>query len=258
MKRIIEIDESVYKAILVDNFPVCCSENIILVDAIKNSKPIDTSGDLISREALKKDIEENAIVLGGVLAIEVEGAKALIDIAPTVAINCKDCDGYEAGYSAGLNDAERPQGDLISRETLKEAFDIEGWYWGKRVIETIDNAPIVELKDVYQEGHYDGHVEGYTKAINEERPQGDLISRESARMCLTGVIKDDMTISDFICRTDKRLREIPACEERPKGEWNYIQAGMLICPFCGATSHKDYKDFCAKCGADLRKAVQND
>ena len=50
------------------------------------------------------------------------------------------------------------------------------------------------------------------------RSQGDLISRESARMCLTGVIEDDMTISDFICRTDKRLREIPACKE-PQGEW---------------------------------------
>lgn len=28
-------------------------------------------------------------------------------------INCKDCDGYEAGYSAGLKDAERPQGEWI-------------------------------------------------------------------------------------------------------------------------------------------------
>lgn len=27
--------------------------------------------------------------------------------APTVAVNCKDCDGYEAGYSAGLKDAKR-------------------------------------------------------------------------------------------------------------------------------------------------------
>ena len=40
-------------------------------------------------------------------------------------------------------------------------------------------------------------------------------------------------------------------EERPKGKWNYIQAGMAVCPFCGASPHKEYKDFCAKCGADL-------
>lgn len=44
----------------------------------------------------------------------------IIDKAPTVAINCKDCDGYEAGYSAGLNDAERPKGKWIG-----ECYDPE-------------------------------------------------------------------------------------------------------------------------------------
>ena len=39
--------------------------------------------------------------------------------------------------------------------------------------------------------------------------------------------------------------------ERPKGEWNYIQAGMAVCPFCGASPHKDYKNFCPKCGARM-------
>lgn len=38
---------------------------------------------------------------------------------------------------------------------------------------------------------------------------------------------------------------------RPQGEWNYIQAGMAICPFCGATPHKQYKNFCPKCGAKM-------
>lgn len=46
--------------------------------------------------------------------------------------------------------------------------------------------------------------------------------------------------------------------ERPKGEWNYIQAGMCVCPFCGATPHKEYKDFCPKCGADMRKGENNE
>lgn len=40
--------------------------------------------------------------------------------------------------------------------------------------------------------------------------------------------------------------------ERPQDEWNYIQADMCVCPFCGAMPHKLYKNFCAKCGADLR------
>ena len=66
--------------------------------------------DLISREALKKHAR---VVfdkdLGRLIVVDVFD----IDNAPTVAINCKDCDGYEAGYSAGLNDAERQQGKWI-------------------------------------------------------------------------------------------------------------------------------------------------
>lgn len=45
----------------------------------------------------------------------------------------------------------------------------------------------------------------------------------------------------------------PTVEERPQGEWNYIQADMCVCPFCGAMPHKLYKNYCAKCGADMRK-----
>ena len=41
--------------------------------------------------------------------------------------------------------------------------------------------------------------------------------------------------------------------ERPQGMWNEIQAGMPVCPFCGAMPHKLYKNFCANCGADMRK-----
>ena len=40
--------------------------------------------------------------------------------------------------------------------------------------------------------------------------------------------------------------------ERQQGEWNYIQAGMRVCPFCGAMPHKEYKNFCPNCGADMR------
>lgn len=41
--------------------------------------------------------------------------------------------------------------------------------------------------------------------------------------------------------------------ERPQGKWNEIQAGMFVCPFCGARPHKDFKNFCAKCGAKMQK-----
>lgn len=43
------------------------------------------------------------------------------------------------------------------------------------VLTFINNAQTVDLKDIYQEGHYDGHLEGYIKAINEERPQCNQI-----------------------------------------------------------------------------------
>ena len=44
--------------------------------------------------------------------------------------------------------------------------------------------------------------------------------------------------------------------ERPQGEWNYIQAGMCVCPFCGAMPHKLYKNYCAKCGAELKGGAE--
>ena len=49
-----------------------------------------------------------------------------------------------------------------------------------------------------------------------------------------------------------QIIEIAKDNVRPQGKWNYIQAGMAVCSFCGASPHKEYKDFCAKCGADMR------
>ena len=43
----------------------------------------------------------------------------------------------------------------------------------KEVCRLIDNAPTVELKDIYQEGYYDGHLDGYTNAINENKENDD-------------------------------------------------------------------------------------
>lgn len=47
----------------------------------------------------------------------------IVDDCPTVAVNCKDCDGYEAGYSAGLNDAERN----TENNTSKWVFQYENY-----------------------------------------------------------------------------------------------------------------------------------
>lgn len=96
-----------------------------------NGTPVSNEGDLISREALK----DFAYINKGNFNT-VEGIREWIDNAPTVEypfyreayqtgyeegqnerpqVNCKNCDGYEAGYSAGLKDAERPQGKWITR-----------------------------------------------------------------------------------------------------------------------------------------------
>lgn len=44
--------------------------------------------------------------------------RKLIDNAPTVVVDCKNCDGYEAGYSAGVHDTERPQGEIFPMEIV--------------------------------------------------------------------------------------------------------------------------------------------
>ena len=63
-------------------------------------------GDLISREALKKKLRlvQDFIENDENIPKEVFN---LIDNAPIVAVNCNDCDGYEAGYNAGIRDAYR-------------------------------------------------------------------------------------------------------------------------------------------------------
>lgn len=84
-----------------------------------NIKPEDikwNGGDQISRETIEK------IIVGmlekwadGYSYIEIptddaiREMKSAIDNVQPVVVNCKDCDGYEAGYSAGLKDAEKSQ-----------------------------------------------------------------------------------------------------------------------------------------------------
>ncbi len=48
---------------------------------------------------------------------------AIIDNAPTIkpTITCKECDGYEAGYSAGQHDA-RPKGEWIFKHNSSDVW----------------------------------------------------------------------------------------------------------------------------------------
>ena len=76
------------------------------------------NNDLISREALKKDIEENSIILEGVRAIEVDCAKVLIDNAPTVdTYTIEDMQEVrENSLILGAKLAQRPEGEWIISE----------------------------------------------------------------------------------------------------------------------------------------------
>lgn len=75
------------------------------------------SNDLISREALKKAFaflmwkEHNPYETVKVCDI-VNQTLDFFDNAPTV-VDCKNCDGYEAGYSAGMCDAEIPKDEIF-------------------------------------------------------------------------------------------------------------------------------------------------
>lgn len=70
------------------------------------------------------------------------------------------------------------------------------------------------------------------------------------RLSLDNISDEDIEKFKLIWQR-ARSKGLSLRNERPKGEWNEIQAGMLVCPFCGARPHKDFKNFCAKCGAEM-------
>lgn len=110
---------------------------------------------------------------------------------------------------------------LIDAEALKEklnkkALDLAngGMIFIESINHIIDNAPTVE-----SDKELKGKIETYKNAY---RIMSDAFENEVKK------------------------------NQRPQGEWNYIQAGMCVCPFCGAYPHKDYKNYCPNCGADMR------
>lgn len=116
MKLIIEIEKNYYEMI---KYNVEHGQEYKPFEILANGTPYEPKGDLISREALKKCAFWTK-VNNGVELIDIKVVPLyVIDNAPTVAVNCKDCDGYEAGYSAGLKDAEGPRGDVFPMENVK-------------------------------------------------------------------------------------------------------------------------------------------
>lgn len=120
--------------------------DMLPVSTTFNIKPEDikwNGGDQISRETIEK------IIVGmlekwadGYSYIEIptddaiREMKSAIDNAKPVAVNCKDCDGYEAGYSAGLKDAERPQAEWVIVKDKKYGDNVKCPFCGKELAGT--------------------------------------------------------------------------------------------------------------------------
>ena len=69
---------------------------------------------------------------------------------------------------------------LIDADALKKAFKVEELYWGKRIINEIDNNPTVEFTEeqAIDKLHETGWLIRHDKEMTE-RPQGEWITHQT-------------------------------------------------------------------------------
>lgn len=170
--------------------------------------------DLISREALLKEVRENK-ELFETERVYLEG---LLLNAPTVEYPFY-AEAYQTGYEEGKN--ERPQGDLISRDqVLHEIGQLSlAWEYGQGVADChaiIENALAVE-----------------------SRPKGEYTEEDMKR-----TIKENFDIGYEMAKNKYG---------RPQGEWK-IDGCLIVCDQCGRILLKasELYNFCPQCGADMR------
>lgn len=157
------------------------------------------NNDLISREVLKETARAKfgdditSITLFKVF-------EELIDDAPTV-------------------EPKKPQGDLISREALKEAINANecrhSHYF--EIFKIIDNAPTIESDSELKE-----KIESYKNAY---RIMSDAFENE--------VVKN----------------------QRPQGKWTIVNDVYCECPFCKNREVK-FSKHCPECGARLKGGAE--
>ena len=159
---------------------------------------------------------------------------------------------------------------LVPNELIKYAQAVDN---------TVDNAPTVEIPN------YGGQVvpdmlQGWKY---EERPQGDLISREALKKAIIELnldntshwsvihkinnapavevyTKDDMT-KEYL----KGYNDCKEMTERPQGEWIdvpcerdllYNTGIKYTCSVCGEHNCYGHPPFCMYCGADMRETYE--
>lgn len=70
-------------------------------------------------------------------------------------------------------------------------------------------------------------------------------------------VREDYEGKEFVEGKEALEIAIKALEERPQGEWKFIQGattqGSLKCPFCDYRDyHKTNSNFCPNCGAKMK------
>ena len=64
---------------------------------------------------------------------------------------------------------------------------------------------------------------------------------------------ENINASAEAMRIRRLIKELPSADvvERKRGKWNCIQGGMSVCPYCGASPHDYFKNYCPNCGAKM-------
>ena len=174
-------------------------------------------------------------------------------------------------------------GDLISREALKEAFkawkNMDDYYHDtdcndiplSEAFDLIDNAPTVETKTTYDVNR--AYDRGYITAMNAyARPKGDLISRQDA----IDALEEQLDYLQMLNKNENptaegkwygvnwarnTIADLPYKQnERPKGEWlRTWNIDEFTCDKCRSLikqptlmGQPSYT-FCPNCGAEMRK-----
>lgn len=87
--------------------------------------------------------------------------------------------------------------------------------------------------------------------INNEHPDNITEHTEAVSLAIESIKAINEHSAFCICPGECTYKTgIPF---RHKGTWNVIQSSIVVCPFCGAGQHPNFKNFCPKCGADLRE-----
>lgn len=152
------------------------------------------------------------------------------------------CDGYYRDiWSACIEELQRrvnlTSGDLISRETLKEAFDVaifndEDDY--KKALRIIDNAPTVgAIPTELHEKIMDITTGELLECQSNLRPKGKWVRKEYRR---------------FLPRDAEPYYNDDTYDEKTHS----VIGTDIVCSECGASKHF-YDKFCGNCGADMRK-----